>query len=238
MPQFLIPPGKKPNDLVSLPKEESRHLSKVLRAREGDLVRLTDGAGRRFEGRIESISPQGTQVRIGSVLPASVPKGRVLLAQGLLKGEKMETVIQKAAELGAAALLPFTSSRTVAAWKNEPRKLERWRKIGEAASKQSGRSNHLEVREPAAWEGVLKTPADAKILFWEEAERSADDFFESPTPGSVLILVGPEGGLSKEEVAAAQAKGFKVLSLGSLILRSETAALAALTIIQHELGNI
>lgn len=234
MPQFLIPPGSKTGDRVLLSREESHHLVKVLRHQVGDIIRLTDGMGSLFEGRIESPSSGGVVVCLQAVLPMATTRGRILLAQGLLKGEKMEFVIQKAAELGATEILPFTSSRTVAEWKREARKLTRWRKIAEAASKQSGRVHHLKVQEPVVFEKILETNAESKIIFWEGSNESAT----FPIGESVLILIGPEGGFSGQEVAAAKARGFAVLSMGSLILRAETAALAALSITQYELGNI
>jgi 16S rRNA (uracil1498-N3)-methyltransferase len=238
MPQFLIHPGKKVGDVVTLSLEESHHLVKVLRQRAGDVLRLADGAGALFQGRIEVLSHRGTTARIESVVPIKALAGRVTLAQGLLKGEKMEFVIQKAAELGAETLLPFTSSRTVAEWKNDPRKLQRWRKIGEAASKQSGRAAHLDIREPVGFETILKTAADERIVFWEEAGTSVRDFFQRKKPENVLILIGPEGGFSRQEADQAAANGFALLSMGSLILRAETAAVAALSVIQYELGNL
>lgn len=233
MPQFLIPPGGKTGDRVLLSREESHHLAKVLRHRVGDAIRLTDGRGSLFEGRIESLSPRGA-VRIESAVPRKAPYGRVLLAQGLLKGEKMEFVIQKAAELGAAEILPFTSSRTIAEWKKDSRKWERWRKIAEAASKQSGRAHHLTVQEPVVFEKILETHAESKVIFWEEFNESAT----FPIGESVLVLIGPEGGFSGQEASLAKDKGFSVLSMGSLVLRAETAAVAALSIIQYEMGNI
>lgn len=238
-----------PDDRVTLSPEESHHAAKVLRLERGASVRLTDGAGGLFTGRIETITPKQTIVWIGSKLPVPEPKSQVVLAQGLLKGDKMEFVLQKAAELGAAAVLPFTSSRTIADWKGEAKKLERWRKIAEAASKQCGRARHLEVREPVAFSDVLSIQADAKIVFWEETEgtsgfaslRGAWPQRSSPDTGcvpTILLVIGSEGGLSRAEIEAAAKSGFKILSMGSLILRAETAAVTALSVIQYELGNI
>jgi 16S rRNA (uracil1498-N3)-methyltransferase len=243
MPQFLIPPGKKAGDVVALSAEESRHLARVLRAAPGDAVRLTDGAGSLFYGSVVSVSPRGVTARIESASVAKTPNGRLILAQGLLKGEKMEFVIQKAAELGAAEILPFTSSRTVAFWKKDPRKLQRWRKIAEAASKQSGRATHLTVRDPVPFEEALKTRAETRIVFWEEAESLLRNFIRrdvrpEAAPSGIAVLVGPEGGFSRDEIALAAASGFSVLSMGPLILRAETAAVAALSILQYELGNL
>ncbi|HSA58701.1 MAG TPA: RsmE family RNA methyltransferase [bacterium] len=237
MPQFLIPPGKKPDDRVAVSPEESRHATKVLRLERGARVRLTDGAGGLFTGRVETITPKQTIVWIEARLPVPEPKAKVILAQGLLKGDKMEFVIQKAAELGAFAVLPFTSSRTVSDWKGDSKKLQRWGKIAEAASKQCGRAAHLEILEPLAFTKALDVAADAKIAFWEESPRPAKDFLRGQQARSLLVLVGPEGGLSKMETDEAVRGGFTLLSMGSLILRAETAAISALSVIQYELDN-
>lgn len=176
--------------------------------------------------------------KIESASASKIASGRLILLQGLLKGENMEFVIQKAAELGAAEISPFTSSRTVAAWKKDPRKLERWRKIAEAASKQCGRTTHLKVNEPVPFAQVLKTPADDKIVFWEEGGPSAKEFLAGRKPDRMAVLIGSEGGFSQEEVDAAFAQGFVVLSLGPLILRAETAAVVVMSLVQYELGNL
>jgi 16S rRNA (uracil1498-N3)-methyltransferase len=238
MPQFLIPPGRKAGDRVTLSPEESRHAARVLRVEPGTAVRLTDGCGGLFAGHVETVTSRGVTVRIDAALSVPSPRGRVVLAQGLLKGEKMEFVIQKAAELGAAEVLPFNSSRTVAAWKSDARKLDRWRKIAEAASKQSGRSKHLAIREPADFSKILSEEADVRIAFWEESKSSAKDALRGRDFRDAVALVGPEGGLSREEARAASAAGFAVLSMGPLILRAETAAVTALSVIQYELGNL
>lgn len=243
MPQFLIPPGKQPDDRVALSPEESHHAARVLRLERGAHVRLTDGAGALFTGRIETITPKQTIVWIEAKLPDTNLQSQIMLAQGLLKGEKMEFVIQKAAELGAHTLIPFTSSRTVAEWKGEAKKLERWRKIAEAASKQCGRATHLQVREPLPFKKLLEEGADAKILFWEE-ERNAPGMasrrgaWPSAPTERILLVIGPEGGFSQQEVEEAKSQHCLVLTLGSLTLRAETAAVTVLSILQYELGTI
>lgn len=241
---FLIPSGKKPGDVVALSPEESRHLFKVLRLREGDPVRLTDGGGHLFAGEVRESSPKGVRVVLLAEIPPPRSHGRLAFAQALLKGDKMESILQKAVELGAAAFLPFVSSRTVAEWKRGSDKLKRWRKIAQEASKQCGRAMHMTVEEPRTFEDlVIKAEADLKIIFWEESREQLKAFAcrgamnGAPTKNTV-ILIGPEGGFSREEADLAARHGFHALSLGPLVLRVETAAVTAISLIQYELGNI
>jgi len=231
--------------MTTLSPEESHHLSVVLRKRAGDEIRLSDGQGRTFLGVIETLSKKSAVVRLQELLPAAVLNGRLLFAQALLKGEKMEFVLEKAVELGVATFSPFLSSRTVVEWKPGSDKIHRWRKIAEAASKQCGRSLHMKVDEPVSFEAlVAKAESEVKIVFWEEATESLRLFFgnrakalQGPTQ-TVAILIGPEGGFSKDEIDFAVRHGFAKLSLGPFVLRAETAALTAISLIQYELGNI
>lgn len=244
MPQFLIPAGKKIGDAVALTAEEAHHLSAVLRKQSGDEIRLTDGAGSLFRGKIDSLAKKGGTVTILEKLETKEPVGRILFAQALLKGDKMEFVLQKAAELGVHTFLPFTSSRTVVEWKKGADKIERWRKIAQASSKQCGRSLHMNVEEPCALKDLVRRiEAEVKIAFWEESKSTLRDFFAARVrriapAGSVITLIGPEGGFSKEEADLFLQHGFTALSLGSLVLRAETAAVTAISLIQYELGNI
>ncbi len=234
---FLIPPGKKPGDVVALSPEESRHLFKVLRLREGDPVRLTDGGGHLFAGEVCESSPKGGLVVLLAEIPPPRSHGRLAFAQALLKGDKMESVLQKAVELGVATFLPFVSSRTIVEWKKGSDKLKRWRKVAEEASKQCGRALHMTVEEPVDFEVIAsRAEGDTKIIFWEEATTPLRGNIR--TADRVLIVIGPEGGFSKSEVALAASHDFTPLSLGPLVLRVETAVIAALSLVQYELGNI
>lgn len=169
---------------------------------------------------------------------------RLVFAQSLLKGDKMESVLQKAVELGVTTFLPFVSSRTIVEWKKGSDKLRRWRKIVEEASKQCGRAAHMTVEEPRNFETLVKKSAtDLKIIFWEESREPLKAFVSrgvmncAPT-ASTMITVGPEGGFSKDEADFAVKHGFHALSLGPLVLRVETAAVTAISLIQYELGNL
>ena len=239
MPQFLIPPGGKPGDLIRLSPEESRHLRDILRVERGEKIRVTDGEGNRFAAAVHAVSKKEVAVLIGEKLPAEVQNGILKIGQALLKRERMEWVIQKAAELGVHSLYPFSSSRTVAILKRAE-KLARWQKIADEAVKQCGRGSRMNVQNTAPFDDLIRETADLKIIFWEEEGEPVRKFAGSgfKLTQTTLVLVGPEGGFSREEVVKAREAGFAVLSLGQRILRAETAAIVAMSLIQYELDNL
>jgi 16S rRNA (uracil1498-N3)-methyltransferase len=243
MPQYLIPPGKSHGEAVSLSGEEVHHLQKVLRKKAGDRIQLSDGIGQRFSGRILEINNEQVLVQLEDPLSDLQLNGQITLIHSLIKGERMDWSIQKAAELGVHAFIPLITKRSVVKWDDDKadKKLARWQSISQAASKQCGRSQHMQVNAPMTISELRKNNDAVKILFWENAKRSCRDFlkeqnFDQAT--HISVLVGPEGGLEEGEVKCAEAAGFVPLSLGSIILRAETASLAAVTLLQYELGNM
>ena len=245
MTQFLIPPNSREGDIVTLDGSDARHLRDALRARVGEAVRLFDGNGTHYQGKVQSTSKNGVSVLVGLRLPAESPRTPLLFAQSILKGDKMDFVIQKAAELGVSSFLPFVSSRTIVRIDPKKDKTTRWQKIAQEASKQCGRATHMIVDPPVTFKTLLeKTEADVKIIFWEESREPLRRFFQRNPPlppflkGGILVLIGPEGGFSKDEIDLAVRRRFTALSLGSTILKAETAAIAAMSLIQYELGNI
>ncbi len=244
MPQFLIPPQKTVGDRVALAPEESHHVRDVYRRTIGQKLDLTDGQGNRFMGEIVSSSPQGVQVHLLEKKDPEISKGILNIGQALLKKDKMEWVVEKCVELGVDALLPFSSSRTIAHLEGD-KKMERIQKIVQASTKQCGRSTQMKIQAPMPFKNLIAhTKADLKFIFWEEKGPSLRSFFENKNPSSaqhlpsVLALIGPEGGFAKEEVEEAEKAGFHTISLGHRILRAETAALVATSLIQYELENL
>lgn len=244
MTQFLVPPNSREGDIVTLDNSGARHLRDVLRARIGEKIRLFDGNGALYRGEVRSVSKKEVSVLVGLRLSTEAARNPFLFAQAILKGDKMELVLQKTAELGVSAFLPFVSSRTIP--KIDPKKdrTSRWQKIAQEASKQCGRATHMVVEAPVTFETLVdKTGAGVKIVFWEESRESLRRFFEgvelrNSRQGSIVVLIGPEGGFSEDEIDLAVRHGFSALSLGPLVLRAETAAIAAMSLIQYELGNI
>jgi len=235
MPQFRIPPGSSVGAAVTLSPEDSRHLARVLRGRAGEWVFLYDGENR-FESELVSVSPKRVTARIARILPKAMLKGELFLCQSVLKKDAMESVIQKSAELGIADLFPFRSERSVATGIN---KHERWQKLADEAAKQCGRAKPLVVHSVLKMRPLLaELEGIPKILFWE-SQKVGESFVKDMTPAArVALIVGPEGGFSEGEVALARERGCAIASLGPLILRAETAAIAAVTLVQHQLGNL
>lgn len=223
---------------AGLNAEDSRHALRVLRLREGDEVELVC-APERFLAVIESVEEERVRVRVLHALRGTEAKTRVTLYQGLPKADKMELIVQKATELGAAAIQPVAMERCVVRLdgKDAAKKTERWQKIAREAVKQCARVCAPEVRLPAklfALQAEL-TGLDVLIVPWEDARdgsiRDALAPFEGTQALRVGILIGPEGGIEPQEAHWLRAQaGGKLVTLGPRILRTETAGIAALTI--------
>jgi len=245
MPHFYVSPGSIQGDRFSLKKDEAHHLATVLRKTAGDEIDLFDGAGNAYRARLESVAPGAVAGRILSRLQAPGLAVRARLFQGLPKGDKMEWILEKAAELGAAELVPVLTERSVGKIPNDrlPLRLARWDKILRAAAKQCGRATLPELRPPQSLEDALGLCAadDLTLIPWE-AERALSLkrllAGRAPTPPkTVNIFIGPEGGFSPKEVDAAKQAGAQAVTLGPLILRTETAGLFVLSVLWHEFGG-
>jgi len=245
MNRFLFDPTTGDGDTAFLSEEESRHISKALRLQPGAGIELFDGRGTVFQAVILELGGR-VRVRLGSRITDDViPRMPVWVLQSMLKGKKMDTVVQKCTELGATRFTPFISSRCqIKSDKiQDIRRQERWHRITIAACKQCLRSRPPVIDQPLFFSKLfdLAEPGShpLRLLLWEEEKAvrlqhlpSFDQF------DAVLLLLGPEGGLTVEEVEMARAKGWKTVSLGDHILRAETATVSALSIVQYLAGNI
>lgn len=233
---IFVPPDeiiKKSGILLSA--EKSRYLVTVLRSKTGDLIKLIDGRGRAYSAVITSILKNGVTVNIEKELSVDTETPfNLALCQGMLKGEKMDTVIQKAVELGAKEIVPLITEHSVV---KETRRLPRWRKIAEEAAEQCGRAVIPEIREPAEFYDFLQkfsgTDSQCGIIFWEQGGAGLREAVikvfsgDSSQMKKIFLIVGPEGGLSAKEVFTAEAAGFVKVTLGRRILRAETAAIVS-----------
>jgi 16S rRNA (uracil1498-N3)-methyltransferase len=240
MPRLFLLDSEVKVGIVILKDEKARYLSAVLRCRKGDSLIVKDNKGSTFAAKIERITGREVTVEIleRQELATESPLAITLL-QGILKGEKMDIVIQKATELGAKEILPVATERTQV---RETRKLRRWRKIAEEASRQSGRDRIPLVREPvefsSLFDGTTSRPGGG-IIFWERGGKDLRTALNAFTGvHSISLFTGPEGGFSEGEVKGASAGGFLVATLGRRILRAETAAVAAVSIVQFALGDL
>lgn len=232
---------------VTLSGSAASHVTRVLRLRTGEALTLFDGRGGEYAARIEQGGAALT-VAVGEHRPTERESPLlVTLAQGISRGERMDLVVQKATELGVARLQPLLTERSVVrldAQQGE-RKRRHWRAIAIGACEQCGRNRLPEIGEPCALREMLggfapappSAPArHARLLLSPAAARRLGDL-EGPV-SAVTVLIGPEGGLTEEEQAAASSAGFLAVRLGPRVLRTETAAIAALTLLQREFGDI
>ncbi len=221
-------------DNASLCEEDARHATRVLRMKPGEDCELFSG-GKRYLGKIASIVEGDVQVRIADELPSTEAKLRITLYQGLPKADKMELIVQKSVELGACAVVPVAMSRCVVQLdaKDGRKKRERWQKIAREACKQSGRCDMMQVAEPISFKQLLaRLPEhEAAIVPWEDARKYSLARFHTEYPNitDLAIVIGPEGGMSKEEIARMKDANCRSVTLGPRILRTETAGLCAMS---------
>ena len=238
--RFFIPRNQIQGGIAILTPDQAHHLRTVLRLGTGEDVELFDGEGNAYSGRIES---RDAEVRIGGLAPlelAQPPGTALVLATAIIKQDRFEWILQKGTELGVSRFLPLVTRFTAAhipAARVEAR-MHRWQRIVREACKQSRRLTVPDIQTPVTFDQLLTEPeysAFSRIMLHEHApERLKRD---SAAGDSVLLCVGPEGGWDTRETEAAAHAGFDLASLGSGILRAETACLAAVAILQFLLED-
>jgi len=218
----------------------ANHVARVLRLREGDALTLFDGRGGEYDARITGFRKDAVQVEVREHRAVERESALDLtLAQGISRGERMDWVVQKATELGVRRIVPVLTERSVVRLdeRQSERKLQHWRGIAIAACEQCGRNQVPEVTAPANFFAAIRA-SDVqmmRLLLSPSASLRARDL---PRPTAITLLIGPEGGLADNEEEAAIRAGFKPVQLGPRILRTETAAIAALAALQHDFGDL
>jgi 16S rRNA (uracil1498-N3)-methyltransferase len=248
--RFFAPPEEfRRNQWVALAAEEAQHMRGVLRLKPGDEVFVFDGEGREYLCRIENLRRDEAELSIlKEVEPASPESALDLtLALALLKGEKVDLVVQKATELGVTGIVPVMTKLSDIRLRDErdaEKRATRWRRIALEAAKQSGRARLPKIEEPTPFDSLLESVqpnSDAYCFLFAErgGESLAHSFSDSSAkPQSLTALVGSEGGWTDEELQAAQARDWRIITLGGRILRAETAAIAITALLQHLFGDL
>ena len=234
--RFFVEPDRVQGGRVRIDGPDAEQIRRVLRLRVGAEIAIFDGTGQEIQARIEAVSSSEVVAVTGAIsYPPTESARRVLLLQALLKGEKTDWVVEKATELGAAAVLLFPADRSVVQLREErsERKLERWRRIAKEAAEQSGRVRVPEVVLLPTLAGAIEAAHGAALFLADEslARNSRGPTGGNETPvsiGSEAVLVGPEGGWTPGERGLALSHDAHPISLGPRILRAETAALVAL----------
>jgi len=229
---------------IEISGAEARHIQKVLRLKKGDEIVLFDGRGTEYWGTIESQRVNWVTVKIGKEsTPRRESPIEVILGQGLLKGDKMDYVLQKTTEMGVSAIFPFISSRTIPKLGAErfERRWNRWKRIVVESAKQCGRTVPPKIEAMRDFSSILEWAGRdlVKLILWEKEEISLKERMGEIDRDSrkFLFLVGPEGGFCEGEISAARGNGFIPVGLGPRILRSETVGVAVLSILQYEFGD-
>ena len=246
MRNFFLGANEVVGDTATVTGELYRHMARVLRLKEGSEVGLTDGSGSQLCGVIAEVGAKSLTVRITGTQAAAPEEEqhlRITLYQGLPKGEKLDLILQKCTELGVAEVVTFDAERSIVKLRGERSagRLERCEKIVREAARQSGRRSAPGVAIGGSLDAVLRESGhQVKLLLWEGEQtiRLRESLDAHQSPESVAIVVGPEGGLSAGEVEQAVASGFTPVSLGRRILRTETAGLAVLSILQFYWGDM
>jgi 16S rRNA (uracil1498-N3)-methyltransferase len=228
-------------DTLSLPEGTSSHIGRVLRARVGESLTLFDGRGGEYGAQILNIDRRSVRVRIGDHRQVERESPlRVTLLQAQARAERMDFVVQKATELGVAAIIVLPGERSVVRLDAQAlhKRCEHWRAVAISACEQCGRNRVPTIESvPDLSAGCARAPAeDLRVLLAPEAGQPLLTLIAAAT--SVSLLIGPEGGFDAEELALAVQHGFQSARLGPRVLRAETAPLAALAVIQASAGDL
>jgi len=235
-PRLFVEAELRAGAKLTLAAPAAHHAARVLRLRDGDAVTLFDGRGGEYEANIYMPGRGHVVAEVGSRRDIErEPPLAVTLVQGISSGEKMDFTIQKAVELGVAAIQPVAADKSVVRLSSEraAKRLAHWRRVAIAACEQCGRNRVPEVREPLAMERFRASKDCSKILLSPDGERELRDLARSP----VALAVGPEAGFSAAEESYLLAAGFAKVRLGPRVLRTETAALAALAALNALAGD-
>lgn len=232
---IFLTPEELSTEEVIITGDQAKHLS-VLRVKTGEMITVFDGLGCKYDCKILQINKKNFIAEKLSKTPYSAESPvSITLAQGIAKGEKMDLIIQKATELGVTKVIPLITERSQV---RHTAKIERWKKIALSAAQQSRRGKVPEIYEPVSLDGFLESRHKGIIFYEEKTDKRLKQILtDFKDYKEITILIGPEGGFSKGEVNAAVEKGFLEASLGPRILRTETAAINAISIIQYELGD-
>jgi 16S rRNA (uracil1498-N3)-methyltransferase len=246
MRHFYIDSSPAIDSEVAIQQSEAHHIKNVLRLNPGDLIKLFDGTGFEYEAVIKEISAAKVTVEIRNKIRATLRSGvQITVAQAFLKEKKMDELVRKLCELGVARWIPFFSQRAIA--RPDASRLagrtRRWYRIAAEALKQCRRVDLPEISAVLSFEEVLdfSKTCDLSIVFWENESTpfySGIESNEKHPVKKILLMLGPEGGFSQQEIEMAKNSGFVVAGLGPRTLRAETATLAAVTLVQYLFGDM
>lgn len=243
IPRLHVDAPLSPDVRIELPAQAAAHALRVLRLQPGDAVILFNGDGHDYPARLVAGGAREVAVHIETRVAATRESPlRITLAQALARGEKMDWIVQKAVELGVAAIVPLATERSEVKLddRRAAKRLEHWRAVMLAACEQSGRAVVPTIEAPQALDRWLATlaPDNSETRLALHPGDGMRSRVLQPAPRTVTLAIGPEGGFGERDLAALRAAGFANLSLGPRILRTETAGIAAIAALQALYGDI
>ena len=237
--RFHAPPDSFKHGAITLSGDQARHLREVLRLKPGDEVYVFDGLGHEFRCTVSNARRDSAELRIEAEVQPAKPESQLQLnlCVALLKGEKFDLVVQKATELGVTKVTPLMTRYADVHLRDAAdasKRVARWHRIAMEAAKQSGRAFVPEITLPVAFDEALAIEG-LGVMF---SERGGVAFESLPATTSITAFVGSEGGWTDEEIEAARARNFHIVTLGGRVLRAETAAIAVTVLMQHRFGDL
>jgi len=239
IPRFYCPQLRQDATVLDLPETVHRHAVQVLRLKPGARMRLFDGMGFEVEAELTQVEKRHSQVQLLTAIETqSESPLNITLLQGVSRGERMDFAIQKAVELGVTTIVPVVTERCNVQLKQDraQKRLDHWQGVLISACEQSGRASLPELAAVTTLEAALAGANDELKLVLDP--RASQGFNDLARPQSLSLLIGPEGGLSEAEIDLAAQHGFTALQFGPRILRTETAAVAALAVVQTLWGDL
>lgn len=249
MQRYIVAPSQMDRGTVTVAGEDAFHIVKVMRMRQGDKIIASNGQSREVIAVLNTLSSSEVVADIVEEREwTPEPAWLVSIAQGLPKGDKMELVIQKGTEIGAASFVPFESERMIVQYdgKKAEKRLERWSRIAKEAAEQAHRGSVPPIAPVHSWKQLLQRFADYDLVLFcyekrSEASKGLRDAllpYRERQQLRVLLIVGPEGGFTEQEADQAEEAGAVLAGLGRRILRTETAGMAALACLLYEAGEM
>lgn len=243
-PVFLIDPdraeGAQPGSIVELDGPEGRHAVVVQRLRSGEAIELVDGLGRRLIGTVKTATKDACSVAVETVDDATEPRPRITAVQAIAKGDRGELAVQMLTEAGIDVIIPWQAENSVAKWDDDRavKHLAKWRATAREAAKQARRSRLPIVESPVGTAAVVDLISNAGVaLVLDEEATTPLTSIDFSTAHDVLLVIGPEGGLSSSERAVFADAGADVVRLGTTVLRTSTAGVAALGVVMARVGR-
>ena len=243
MHRFFVPAAEATGSIVAVPPDEAAHLTRVLRLKAGDAVRVFDGRGHEWQAEVSVIEKGAASVRLGApVEPAREAAVDVALAAAILKGDKMDDVVRDAVMLGVTSILPLITARTEipshTVWQRG--RVARWQRIALSSAKQCGRAVVPPVGEVIDIQELVEAPSSSERVMLVEpgAGGKSQALRNMPRANTVTLVVGPEGGWDPQEIATASAAGIVLATLGQQTLRADAVPLVALTALRVLWGDL